>query len=70
MSAAFSVGRHRQTGAPAWWVNWQMAGIDMAGSHDDIRPATAEEAALMDKVVWDSDTAADRDRLKELLGRT
>lgn len=43
-----------------WWEIWQRP-------HEPGRDATAEEAALMEKVVWDNDTSADRQRLRDLL---
>jgi hypothetical protein len=33
----------------------------------DGRAATDEETKLMDKIVWQKDTSADRERLRELL---
>ena len=35
----------------------------------DGRPATDEETKLMDKIVWQKDTPADRERLRELLAK-
>ena len=35
----------------------------------ELREATTEEQTLMDRVTWNSDTEADRMRLRELDGR-
>ena len=54
-------------GARVWWAHWQCPhGLPGA---IDIRDATQEEAALMEKVVWNRDTAADLDKIKALIAR-
>lgn len=47
-----------------WWANYEMGAEPASG---DVRPATAEESALMDKVVWDRDTEDDRSALRRLV---
>ena len=61
--AAYKVGTD-STGVRVWW-NWQGAGFE--SHHTDVRDATPEEAALMDKVIWDTDTPDDCRRIKELI---
>lgn len=63
--AAFRVGT-TSMGARVWW-DWQGAGFEENCSN--VRDATDEEAALMEKVVWDNDTPADLDKLKQLIAR-
>ena len=54
-------------GARVWWVHWQCPhGLP---GHTDIRDATSEESALMDRVIWDRDTPADLDKIKALIAR-
>ena len=65
--SAYSVGTARHSGRKTWWVNWQMAHTDMSATHDNIRPATEEEAALMAKVEWETDTPADCEKLRAIL---
>lgn len=50
--------------AGTWWANYEMGGEAAA---PDARPATDEESALMDKVVWSSDTDEDRSKLLRLI---
>jgi hypothetical protein len=63
--SAYSVAQN-QSGDWTWWLNWEMAS-SYTGAYKNIRPATAEESALMDKIVWETDTPEDRKRLRELL---
>lgn len=63
--SAYRVGTTPK-GARVWW-GWDGRGIE--ASCFDVRDATDEEAALMDKVVWHNDTPADLDRIKVLIGR-
>lgn len=44
-----------------WRESWQQIHLE------DERPATAEESALMNKVIWNNDTAEDRAKLRALL---
>jgi hypothetical protein len=56
------------TGERIWCAGYDMAHCDMPLlGYSDIRDASAEEAALMDKVVWGSDSEADCRKLKELI---
>lgn len=54
-------------GTRTWWENWQFP-LATCG-YSDIRPATVEEALLMEKVVWERDVDADRRHLRELIQR-
>jgi hypothetical protein len=65
--ATYKVGMTCE-GAKVWWAHWQ-APHGLAGT-EALRDATDEEAALMEKVVWDRDNPSDLDRLKELLQRS
>lgn len=53
--AAYRVGDNG-----SWWAAWELPG-------QPGRDATPEESAIMDKIVWQSDTPADRERLRQLL---
>ena len=54
-------------GARVWWAHWQLPhGVP---NHSEIRDATEEESALMQKVIWDQDTPNDLDKIKELIQR-
>lgn len=53
-------------GGWVWWENWRMASASL-GDYKNIRPATNEESALMDKVVWDTATAEERGKLRALI---
>lgn len=46
-----------------WWAVWQMPHHNPPGTRD----ATEEEAALMDKVVWETATRKEVSRLRELV---
>ena len=61
--AVYHVGTN-STGERVWW-DWQ--GRSFASHHTDVRDATPEEAALMEKVIWDRHTDADCRRIKELI---
>lgn len=61
--SAYKVGTN-STGDRVWW-GWQGAGFE--SHHSNVRDATSEEAALMEKVCWDRDTDADRKKLRELI---
>lgn len=63
--AVYNVGTD-STGVRVWW-NWQGRGF--ADHHTEVRDATPEEAALMDKVIWDKDTPDDCRQIKELIQR-
>jgi hypothetical protein len=65
--SAYSVATNNTTRSRTWWVKWEMAAAEMSG-YSQIRDATDEEAALMEKVVWNRETDADRERLLELIG--
>lgn len=53
-------------GDPIWWVGYEMASADLS-QYSNIRDATPEEAALMERVVWDRHTDADCKMLKALI---
>lgn len=54
-------GNHR-----VWWAGWELPHADFQ-DYKDIRDATEEESALMDKIVWGSDTPADCVKVRELI---
>lgn len=60
-SGAYSVGR-TCSGRAAWWENW-LNPADVT----DVRPATMEERALMDKAVWGRANFADLECLREMI---
>jgi hypothetical protein len=60
--SAYSVGQTTD-GSWCWWENWQSIVMPVRRT----RPATPEEAGLMDKMVWNTDTPDDVARLLALL---
>lgn len=63
--SAFTVGRRLGEDC-VWWETWRRAGYSLP----EMRPATAEEEMLMNKIVWGDDNYSDRERLKQLLAAT
>ena len=51
---------HYRVNGGGWWESWTMPFAPG-------RPASAEEAKIMDKIVWQKDTPADRAKLNKLL---
>jgi hypothetical protein len=62
-SRRYSIIRHKD-GSVGWIENWQHY-----CTCEVERPATLEEAVLMDKVVWGTDSLDDRKQLLELINR-
>lgn len=58
--SAFVISRDAD-GRLVWWESWHVLGLPKE------REPTPEEEAIMERVVFESDTAADRARLRELL---
>lgn len=52
-------------GERVWWAGYDLPG-GLPGSSQQ-RDATEEEAALMEKVIWNRDSFGDLERLRELL---
>lgn len=65
--SAYSVGTDNATGTKSWWQNYKMTNSHMAYRFSDIRSATVEEAALMDRIVWKTDSHNDREKLLEIM---
>lgn len=63
ISNAYTVGRF-VNGPLGWWPNSESYKL---GGAIDTRPATSEEATLMDKCMWGTATSADMERLREML---
>lgn len=51
-------------GSRVWWPSYQDA---LMPAHLDRRDATTEEAALMEKVIWDKATEAEVAELRRLI---
>jgi hypothetical protein len=65
--SAYSVGTDNATGGKSWWQNYKMTNSQMENRFSDIRPATAEEAALMDRIVWGIDSSREREKLLKMI---
>jgi len=59
--SAFVISRDPSDGRLIWWESWHALGLPKE------RETTPEEEAIMERVVFENDTAADRARLRELL---
>lgn len=62
--ATYKIGQTRE-GARVWWAHWQSP-YGMPGTVV-VRDATNEEAALMEKVVWERDHPTDLEKIKTLI---
>ena len=65
--SAYSVGTDNATGTRSWWQNYKITNSRMRSRFSDIRPATTEEAALMDRMVWKTDLPGEREKLLKMI---
>ena len=65
--SAYGVGTDNATGTKSWWQNYKMTNSQMASRFSGIRPATTDEAALMDRIVSKTNSQGDREKLLEMI---
>lgn len=61
--SAYRVGKDKN-GNGVWWPTWEMSA---SGAYGELRDATPEESALMEKVIWRRANGGDLQRLRALI---